>query len=87
MLAADHGSIASFSPAGLGTNSAEEIIARNVFDAVFNGGAERFGDMALAGQLTPIGWPAHEPQIATLFGDPAGRLAMPSRAFLPSVEH
>lgn len=68
------GAIASFSPAGLGTTSAEEVIASNMYDALFNNGQRRLGAITLVGQLTPVDYPAHLPQVSTLFGDPAGWL-------------
>ncbi len=70
------GSIANFSPSGLGTTSAEDVIARNMYDALFNDGERRLGEIALVGQLTTVGYPAHLPQVSTLFGDPAGWLRM-----------
>lgn len=76
VMADDHGSIASFSPAGLGTTQAEDMIARDMYDALFFQGVRRLGEIALAGQLTPVGFPAHLPQVSTLFGDPAGWLKL-----------
>jgi hypothetical protein len=80
-MAPDYGSIANFSPAGLGTTPAEELIARQLYDTIFNDGGRRLGEIALAGQLTPVGYPPHLPEVSTLFGDPAGvlRLRLPSR--------
>ena len=76
VMADDHGSIASFSPAGLGTNPAEEVIAHEVYGAIFDDGLRRFGDIALVGQLTVVAFPPHLSQVTTLFGDPVGSLRM-----------
>jgi hypothetical protein len=83
VMAADHGSIANFSPAGLGTTGDEEVIARAMYGAMFHQEERRLGELALVGQWTPVGYLA---QISTLFGDPAGRLQMPASAiYLPLV--
>jgi hypothetical protein len=76
VMGADHGSIANFSPAGLGTTPAEEIIARRIYSAMFYKGERRLGELALAGQLTPVGFEPHLPLVSTLFGDPGGRLKL-----------
>jgi hypothetical protein len=76
VMALDRGSIASFSPAGLGTTPAEEQIARSMYLAIFRQGSRTLGEISLAGQLTPVGYPAHLTQVSTLFGDPAGTLAL-----------
>jgi hypothetical protein len=80
------GSIASFSPTGLGINSDEEKIARNMYDTIFTDGERRLGEIALAGQLTADTIYTHLPQVSTLFGDPAGRLRLAKEAvYLPLV--
>ena len=86
VMAPDHGSIGNFSPAGLGTTPAEEVIARNMYDAMFNDSQSRLGELALVGQWTTVGFPAHLPQVSTLFGDPGGWLRMArARVYLPLV--
>ena len=85
-MAPDHGSIAGFSPAGLGTTSAEDAIARSMYTALFDAGVRRLGEIALAGQLTPISFPAHLPEVSTLFGDPAGLLNLSrTRIYTPLI--
>ncbi|MFC2037353.1 C25 family cysteine peptidase [Chloroflexota bacterium] len=86
VMAADHGSIAGFSPSGLGTTSAEELIVRNMYNAMFNEGESRLGEIALVGQLTQVSYLPHLPEVSTLFGDPAGWLRMSrTKVHLPLI--
>jgi hypothetical protein len=52
-----------------------------MYDALFHGGERRLGDLALLGQLAPVGFPSHLPLISTLFGDPGGRMKLEQMRF------
>jgi hypothetical protein len=83
LMAPDHGSIANFSPSGLGTVWAEQVMVRSMYAAMFDNGERRIGEIALTGQLAPADY---LPRVMTLFGDPAARLRMPiDRVYLPLV--
>jgi hypothetical protein len=85
LMASDRGSIANLSPTGLGTTPSWEVIARNVYSAMFDDGKRRLGEVALVGQMTSV-FPVHLPEVTTLLGDPAGHLRMDTATRRLSVE-
>jgi hypothetical protein len=76
LRAANGGSVASFSPTGLGIATGHDELERGFFKAVFQQGATRLGLAALAGKvaLYNAGHDYDLLETFTIFGDPALKL-------------
>jgi hypothetical protein len=73
LRAANGGSVASFSPTGLGVSTGHDRMERGLLDAVFNSSAARLGTAALASKVTLFNSGQDQDLIDTftIFGDPA----------------
>ncbi|HIC90217.1 MAG TPA: hypothetical protein EYP04_12560 [Anaerolineae bacterium] len=73
------GSIANWSPAGLGVTWAESLLHVGIFRAVFQDGMHELGPAAIAGKLALYTGAGEDSLLhtMTLFGDPALRLPLP----------
>jgi hypothetical protein len=84
LITPERGAVAVFAPAGMGTIVVEETMARAMFQALFQDGTVRLGELTQAGR-DAISW-SYQADIYTLFGDPATRLAILWRqAYVPLV--
>jgi hypothetical protein len=88
LRAANGGSMASFSPTGLGVASGHDRLDRGLLNAVFQKNVSRLGWAAQAGKLAlyASGQDYDLINTFTIFGDPALRLPIMSRLFLPLVQ-
>jgi len=77
--AENKGSIASWSPAGLGTPAVQEVLEEAFYTALFEQGLQRVGAAAAAAKvaLFAVGGENELIYTQTLFGDPALRLQRP----------
>jgi len=83
------GSVASWSPAGLGTVSAQQVLHGAFYTAVFEDGLYQIGAAAAAAKADLFATLGEDELIytQTLFGDPALRLQiLPSRVYLPIIQ-
>jgi hypothetical protein len=78
LRAANGGSVASFSPTGLGVSTGHDLLERGLLDSVFQQGASRLGWAAQAGKLALYASGQNYDLIDTftVFGDPALRLSL-----------
>ncbi len=78
LRAANGGSVASFSPTGLGVSTGHDVLERGLLKAVFQQGAARLGWAALAGKVALYASGQNYDLIKTftVFGDPALRLSL-----------
>jgi len=77
----NRGAIAYFAPAGLGSIDDEQMMAGALYDALFQRGVRRLGDLT---QVARRSSSTHLAQTYTLFGDPATVLALrPQAIYLP----
>ena len=78
LRAANGGSVASFSPTGLGVSTGHDLLERGLLKAVFQQGASRLGLAALSGKLAlyTSGQNYDLIDTFTVFGDPALRLPL-----------
>jgi hypothetical protein len=86
LVTPERGAVAVFAPAGLGIVPDEEVMAREMYRALFQEGVTQLGPLTQRGRerLQAIG--SHLAQVYTLFGDPALRLHVrPWRVYLPVV--
>lgn len=76
---ADNGAVATFSPTGLGVASGHDRLWAGFYDAVFQDGATRLSQVALAAKLEiyASGLNYDLLHTYTIFGDPALRLPTP----------
>jgi hypothetical protein len=89
LRAANGGSVASFSPTGLGLGTGHDQLERGLLNAVFQQGVSRFGAAALAGKVALYS-SGHDFDLIdtfTVFGDPALRLPVPmKKVYLPLIQ-
>ena len=88
LRAANGGSVASFSPTGLGVSTGHDQLERGLLNAVFQQGVSRLGKAALAGklQLYAAGHDYDLIDTFTVFGDPALRLpVVNNKLYLPLI--
>lgn len=80
------GSVASFSPAGLGIATGHDVLQRGFYKALFDNGRQRLGSAALSAKLELFAAGHDLDLIDTfiLFGDPALRLPTYSLALSPT---
>ena len=82
LMMPERGAVAIFAPAGEGTLGVEETMARAMFQALFEEGTVRLGELTRVGRQA-ISW-SYQSRIYTLFGDPAMQLAIGRRqVYLP----
>jgi hypothetical protein len=88
LRAANGGSVASFSPTGLGVSTGHDRLERGFLDAVFQQGVLRLGEAAQAGKLElyAAGYDYDLIDTFTVFGDPALRLPVANnKLYLPVI--
>ena len=88
MVTPERGAVAVFAPAGLGTVSEEEAMAREMYRALFQEGVTQLGPLVRRGRERMRAIGSHLAQIYTLFGDPALRLRVPLpwKLYLPIIQ-
>jgi len=89
LRAANGGSVASFSPTGLGVSTGHDLLERGLLTAVFQQGVSRLGSAALAGKaaLYASGQNYDLIDTFTVFGDPALRLPiLMNRRYVPLIQ-
>ena len=76
LRAANGGSVASFSPTGLGVSTGHDTLERGMLNAIFQQGAARLGPATVAGKVALFATRQHYDLIDTftVFGDPGLRL-------------
>jgi hypothetical protein len=87
LRAANGGSVASFSPTGLGVSTGHDQLERGFLTAVFKQGVSRLGWAEEAGKLALYA-AGHNYDLIdtfTIFGDPALRIPTLSWIYLPSI--
>jgi Peptidase family C25 len=87
LRAANGGSVASFSPTGLGLGTGHDQLERGLLNAVFRQRVSRLGAAALAGKVALYSSRQSYDLIDTftVFGDPALRLPIGQEVYLPLV--
>jgi hypothetical protein len=89
LRAANGGSVASFSPTGLGVATGHDRLERGLLNAVFQQGVSRLGAAAQAGKLELYA-AGHDYDLIdtfTVFGDPALRLpTLYNKVYLPLIQ-
>jgi hypothetical protein len=86
LRAANGGSVASFSPTGLGVSTGHDRLERGFLDAVFQQGVSRLGEAAQAGKVALYS-AGHDYDLIdtfTVFGDPALHLPTHDLALSPA---
>jgi hypothetical protein len=88
LRAANGGMVASFSPTGLGVSTGHDTLERGLLTAVFQQGTSRLGAAALAGKVALFDTDANLDLVDTftVFGDPALRLPVTMKIYLPIVK-
>jgi hypothetical protein len=80
----DRGAIAAFGPSGLAYAGAEEVMARAMYQALFEDHVYRIGDLTQVGREAISA--SHAARTYTLLGDPAMELRrMPADLYLPLI--
>ncbi|HID86562.1 MAG TPA: hypothetical protein EYP55_04180 [Anaerolineae bacterium] len=88
MVTPERGAVAVFAPAGLGTVTDEETMAREMYWALFRESVTQLGPLVRRGRERMRAIGSHLAQVYTLFGDPALRLRVPLpwKVYLPIVQ-
>ncbi len=91
-IAAERGSIANWSPTGLGLAHIEHILARGFYHALFSDGIRQIGPATVKAKLTLYASVGDDSLLhtMTLFGDPALVLALPRWVpgiYMPLIQH
>ncbi len=86
MVTPERGAVAAFATAGLGLVPDEEVMAREIYRALFQEGVTLLGPLTQRGRERMQTAGSHLAQIYTLFGDPAMRLRLlPWKIYLPII--